>query len=275
MTSPSTTPSAWADPALLAKHGTSRPQELWKWAQILLLSVVDAFLIAPLIELVLNESPTKSLLIAAAVACAAAIGMHTAGRLHAGTRGQGRTHNPIAIVITLIWLGIGCTLAWLRLTGLSISTDVTGDSGDPTVSTTSDTVAAIALLLIYALAGILAFVHGSSRNDAHAAWGLSRVRLDQAKLELNQWEGILGRLGRERVRRAEDVAHVGAFTQHELERSQSLAAEAKAFARYEIARLKSDPTVSGITSPRHPDHPSFTPPSALSPAQHAKADNQG
>lgn len=255
--SPTHSLSGWRDPVLVRRRGRSRAHQAASWGTIVLLAVLEAGVMAPLMQIVLGMGPVEAWGVAGAIAVASAIAMHVAGRIQAGV-GPHRSGDGRGRVFWLAggWLLLGFALATLRVIGMSTPTDVTGigQSTAPGVGL-KDVVAAGLFLVLYVISGTIAFSQGMDRNDAHEAQVLAEQELGRVRSQLEFWEAQLTRVTRELERRQADVERVDEL--EELERGLSVHVRDAALGqvRTEIGRLKADPAVTGIASPRHPDHP--------------------
>lgn len=249
--------SGWADPVLVRRRGRSVGHLLFTWGVILLLALLEAAVLAPLMEVVLNIGVLEAWGIAGIIALVGAVAMHVAGRVQAGM-GPERAGDAQSRVVLLVgvWLVLGLVLAVLRVIGLSVSTDITSIGQDSGAGAEAkDLVAAGMFFVLFAISGILAFGMGMDRNDAHEAQVLAEEALGTNAERLTFWEIQLVRVAREVERRQADQARVEVLAQAEREISARVRDAAMGQARTEIGRLKGDPAVTGIASTRHPDHP--------------------
>lgn len=262
---PSTTPTqahatslgGWRDAVLVRRRGRSRSHQAASWGTIVLLALLEAGVMAPLMQIVLGMSPLESWGVAGAIAIASAIAMHFAGRIQAGV-GPHRSGDSRGRVFGLGggWLLLGFALALLRVIGMSTSTDVTGIGQASTGGASiKDFVAAGLFLVLYVISGTIAFSQGMDRNDAHEAKVLAEEELGRVRVRLEFWEAQFTRVTREIERRQADVERVDDLADLERDLSEHVRDAALGQVRTELGRHKADPKVIGIASPRHPDHP--------------------
>lgn len=247
--------AGWADPVLITRRGNDPAQRVATWLVVGLVVLVEAGVLAPLMKIVLNMDTLEASLVSSAVAIISAVVMHVAGRIRAGV-GPHRAGDSMLRVVALVsaWTMLGLAITILRVIGMATSTDLSAISApDPGIKTT-DIVAAAMFLLLYTIAGLLAFAT-DSRNDVHEAMLLTAGRRESTLTQLIHWEGVLVRLSREGQRRAADIKHLDMLAKYEEQFSADLRDAAQGLVRTEIGRLKTTPAVMGIASPKHPEHP--------------------
>ncbi len=251
---------AWSNPPLSTSKGVSAWARFGVPVVILLGAVLDAALLKPVFDLILDTGEWESWGIAIVLSVVAAVAQFVAGRITRGHRGNGRPGWPVsAALIVVVWLIVGIGVAIARLVKSQIAVAV--QVGATATSTSQaveppEFVAAGLFLALYLLVGILAFSDGfEARQDAWSARrnverelaALHPMHVDGERYyrRLSQYRGLLGfQLGsidRARIEAERDNASIGA--------------EAKAYARQAIALLHRDVAITGITSPDHPDHP--------------------
>lgn len=249
--------AGWRDPVLIRRRGRSFGHLFATAATIVLLAVLEASVLAPLMQIVLGMAPVEAWGVSAVIAIASAIAMHFAGRIHAGVgrhrSGDGRGR---VVGLTAGWGALGIALAVLRVIGMATSTDVTGiGQGVASGPTAKDYVAAGLFLVLYVISGTIAFSQGMDRNDAHEAQVLAEQEHRRTRSQLEFWEAQLVRVSREMDRRQADVLRVDDLAAVERRLSERVRDASLGQVRTELGRLKGDPAVIGVASPRHPDHP--------------------
>lgn len=251
--------TGWQDPVLIRRRGRSVAHVVATWFIVALLAILEAGVLEPLMEVVLGMGTAESWVVAGVIAIVGAVAMHIAGRIAAGV-GPHRAGDGRVRVIALVgaWLLLGAALAVLRVVGMATSTNVTtigqahASSGAPSVK---DLVAAGLFFVLFLIAGLIAFGQGMDRNDVHEALVLAEQARDGNDDTRTFWEGQLTRTAREYERRRADEARIEAWAAAERDLSAQVRDAAYGQVRTEIGRLKTDPAVIGIASPRHPDHP--------------------
>lgn len=249
--------AGWRDPVLIRRRSRSFGHVFATGATIVLLAVLEAGVLAPLMQIVLGMAPAEAWGVSAVIAIVSAIAMHFAGRIHAGV-GRHRSGDTRGRVVglTVGWLALGVTLAVLRVIGMATSTDVTGiGQGMASGPTVEDFVAAGLFLVLYLISGTIAFSQGMDRNDAHEAQVLAEQEHQRSRSQLEFWEAQLVRVSREIDRRHADVLRVDDLAAVERRLSERVRDASQDQVRTELGRIKADPAVIGVASARHPDHP--------------------
>ena len=259
--SPSAAPrrslGGWFDPALLRRRGRSLGQRVAAYGVIVVLAVLESSVLAPLMEVVLNVPTLEAWVVSATISVAGAYVMHSAGRTHAGTglhrSGDGRARVVLKVAV---WAVAGVVITAMRVIGMATSTDVQGigrSAGNAIEA--ADVVAAGLFLVLFAMAGVIAFSQGMDRNDAHEALVLAEEALDDVREKLLFWEAQLTRMAQEIERRQDDVSRIDRLAEVERSLSAHVRDSSSARVRTELGRLKGDPSVMGVASPEHPEHP--------------------
>lgn len=249
--------AGWADPVLIRRRGRSLGHLVATTAIVVTLAVLEAGVLAPLMQVVLNMSDIESWGISLVIALASAVAMHVAGRIHAGV-GPHRSGDRPGRVFALVgaWAMLALTLGVLRVIGMGTSTDVASvGKAAPASDPVKDAVAAGLFLVLFVISGLIAFSQGMDRNDAHAAQVLAEKELAGVRDRLVFWEAQLTRLSTELERRRTDERRVDDLAAIERELSASVLAAAQGRVRTEIGRHAGDPAVIGNASPLHPTHP--------------------
>lgn len=249
--------SGWVDPVLIRRRGPSHGRTVVTVVIVALLAFMEAGVLAPLLQVVVLMTEWESWGVSWLIAVISAYTMHLAGRRHAGfgphRAGDGR---GLTILVVVAWLAVGLVVTGLRVVGLSMSTDIQGLGQDRVAGLpVGDGFAALVFLLLYVMAGLIAFAHGMDRNDAHTALVLAETEWASVQEALEFWESQLLRVACELDRRHADVARVERWAETERDLSVKLRDASLARVRTEIGRVKADPAVMGIASLRHPDHP--------------------
>lgn len=264
-TDPAAHHDGWADPTLLHKNGYNRLVMLGRVLGILAGLILDAVLIMPLFELPpLSESRLGAGVVALLLAGMPTLGMFVGGRLGAVSRGNRRPVPKTATALVVLWVGVGLTIAVLRATLSTVSTDA-GSVGTQDAAPTAglgggafNYVYAAALALAYGVTGLLAWMEGHEYNAAWSSLIRVRERLVAATSDTNHWAGIMTRLSLDRVRGQADLKHVESLAASEARRSQANLDWAMSRARVLIAEKIGTVQGTGATSAKHPDHPDYS-----------------
>lgn len=269
---PAPTHMDWEDPSLASSQGASRAGQFLLVGSIVLGACVDSALIVPVILRVLKEYEWAAWIVSVTIAILSAVAMFVAGRLIRGARGNppgpGGASTPAWFVVAA-WLATGFMIAALRIAdGLMEPTSAFADPSAVADEGPNVTpyVAAFTFLAVYLLVGVLAFVKAfTSRNDAFSALRLEEARLAHCEFAHEELTALHQRLSDNvDIRRHEIAAHQDCLHTAKAHNS-ALAQEAKHYFRHELAKLRQDPAVTGLTSPLHPSNPAYRDPADVLP----------
>ena len=138
-------------------RGRSRVSRALTYAVVVVLVMLDAFLMRPVLMLVLDEAELGSYIASFGLATAACVMAFYAGRLNAGAQGRGRRLSLVGSLLMTTWLLGGLFIAALRAIGASTATELSASTmtTDSSPVTLQSGLQAILFLVIYIAIGLL------------------------------------------------------------------------------------------------------------------------
>lgn len=246
------------DPPLVASRGRSRVSRALTYAVVVVLVMLDAFLMRPVLMLVLNEAELGSYIASFGLATAACVMAFYAGRLNAGAQGRGRRLSLVGSLLMTTWLLGGLFIAALRAIGASTATELSASTmtTDSSPVTLQSGLQAILFLVIYIAIGLLTMTDAKEdRSDVFDARLLTVDALESVRIRVAQLDGLLTHLHDERARARMWLDELPKRQSTQLSASADLADHGAQHARLVIASHAQDPSTSGVTSLKNPDNP--------------------
>jgi len=248
----------FVDPPLVASRGRSHLSRAATYLVIVVLGLLDAFLMRPVLMLVLDEAELGSYIAAFGLATAACVMMFYAGRLNAGAQGRGRRLSLVGSLLVLTWLSGGLFIAALRAVGTSTATEVTSSAMTASTSpvTLQSGLQAVLFFVIYLAIGLLTMTDAKEdRSDVFDARLITVGALQSTRTRLAQLDGLLTHLHDERARARMWLDELEARKATQFAASADLADHGAQHARLVIASYDQNPSTTGVTSLKHPENP--------------------